>query len=200
MLFVLALPAQTTYPIIMLENGEPMENRWQLFLGIGLVSVGAVFLLGEVLGINFWVYCWPIALIAAGAWLLMLPRMMAPGTVIDTVIIGDLRRSGSWKVQAGEIWLGISDVELDFSQAEIPVGETTIKIKGFVCDVDVYFPLDVGVDIQSSGFVVDSTILGEDINSFLSPIQVTSERYAETERRVKLEVTGFVVDLKVRQV
>jgi len=177
-----------------------MENRWQLTLGIVLISLGMVFLLGEVFGINFWVYCWPLGLIAAGAWLLMLPRMVEPGTVLDTVIIGDLRRSGSWNVQSGEIWLGVADVELDFTQAEILPGETTLKIKGFVGDVDIYVPLDVGVYIYSSGFVVDSTILGQDLNAFLSPVQVSSERYAEYERRLKLEVTGFVVDLKVKQI
>jgi hypothetical protein len=43
-----------------------------------------------------------------------------------------------------EFWLFFGDVKLDFTQAQLPPGETHIRINGLIGDVDVIAPTDVG--------------------------------------------------------
>ena len=175
-----------------------MRNRGELILGGALVVMGLVFLIGALFNINVWALCWPVGLILVGAWLVLGPRLAGPDSNAEVLLLGDKRRRGNWTVKDEEIWLGVGDVELDFSQAVIPSGETTLRILTFVGDVDMYVPASVGVDVRVVGFVVDADLLGRDYDSFLTPVEVRSENYATAECRVRIEMTGFVTDLKVK--
>lgn len=177
-----------------------MVNRGQLTIGIVLVLLGVIFLLGTVFEINVWAICWPAGLIALGVWLILRPRLAGPGTGSEVVLLGDLRRRGNWTVQNEEIWLGVADADLDFTGAEIPLGETRIRIFGFVGDVDVFVPAGVGISVNAAGFVIDSDLLGRDQETILTPVEVVSEDYAAAERRLRIEMTCFVCDLKVKRV
>lgn len=176
-----------------------MINRGQLTIGVILILLGLVLLLGTLFEINLWAVCWPAGLIALGIWLILRPRLAGPGIGTQAVLLGDLRRRGNWAVQNEEIWLGVADVDLDFSGAEIPLGETRIRIYGFVGDVDVFVPAEVGVSVYAAGFVVDSNLLGHDQDAILVPVEAVSENYNTAERRLRIEMTGFVCDLKVKQ-
>lgn len=175
-----------------------MINRGQLTIGIMLVLLGVIFLLGTVFNINVWAICWPAGLIALGVWLILRPRLV--GTGAEVVLLGELRRSGSWAVRDEEIWLGIADADLDLTRAEIPTGETRFRIFGFVGDVDVLVPAGIGVSVSASGFVIDSDLLGHDRETFLTPVEAVSEDYASAERKLRIEMTCFVCDLKVKRV
>ncbi len=177
-----------------------MVNRGQLTIGIVLVLLGVIFLLGTVFKINVWAICWPAGLIALGVWLILRPRLAGPGTGSEVVLLGELRRRGNWAVQNEEIWLGVADADLDFTGAEIPLGETRIRIFGFVGDVDVFVPAGVGISVNAAGFVIDSDLLGRDQETFLTPVEAVSEDYAAAERRLRIEMTSFVCDLKVKRV
>jgi lia operon protein LiaF len=174
-------------------------NRGQAVLGLILVVLGVLFLIGTVFQVNVWAYCWPVGFILLGAWLVMRPRFQGENAASEVLLLGDLRRRGIWTVREHEIWLGVGDVDMDFTQAEVPPGETRIKIYGFVGDIDLYFPASVGVAVDAAGFVVDSDLFGRDRDAFLSSVEAASEDYASAERRVKIEVIGFVVDLKVKK-
>jgi predicted membrane protein len=177
-----------------------MFNRGQLILGALLVLCGTLFLIGTIFHFDIGAFCWPIGLIIAGGWLVLRPRFSQGSTTSDVVLLGDLRRQGSWTVQEGEIWLGVADVDLDFTQAVIPAGETRIKLYGFVGDVDLLFPTSAGVAVNASGFVVDANLFGRDIQTFLSPVQASSNNYAAAECRVRIDMVGFVTDIKVKQI
>jgi lia operon protein LiaF len=177
-----------------------MNVRGQLIVGSALVLFGLVFLIGTVFQINIWSFCFPIGLIVAGIWLVTRPSFSRDGRDTQVLIIGELRRRGSWSVRNQEFWMGISDVDFDFASAEISPGETRISFFSFVGDIDIFVPRDVGVSVRTFGFFMDTDLLGRELESFLSPIVVTSENYATTERRLIFEMTGFVNDVKVRYI
>jgi lia operon protein LiaF len=176
-----------------------MENRGQLIIGGTIVAVGIFLLIGTVTGVNIWRFVWPLVLIGLGAWLILRPRMVAPGTSVDAKLLGDIKRSGAWTVKDEEIWLAIGDVKLNLTAATIPPGETKIRVGGFVAEVNLVVPDDVGVGVHSSAFLTTAKVLGEKRDVFLSPYKAESANYATAERRIRLETTFFVADLKVRQ-
>lgn len=179
---------------------QERSNRGELIVGGGLVLLGLAFLLGTVFHINVWAFCWPAVLIGLGVWLVMQPQLRGgAGSASEVRLLGDLRRRGTWTVANEELWLGVADVDLDLTQAVIPPGETVIRIYGFVGDVKVYAPRDAGISVRASGFVLDTELFGHDYEGILNPIEAASEGYAQAERRVRIEMSCFVADLKVRQ-
>lgn len=178
---------------------QERSNRGELVVGGGLVLLGLIFLFSTLFHINVWAFCWPVLLIGVGVWLVARPRLGGPGTASEVQLLGDLRRRGAWAVTNQEFWLGVADVDLDLTQAVIPTGETVLRIYGFVGDVKVYAPRAVGVSVRVGGFVMDTELLGRDYDGLLTPIEVASEGYESAVSRVRIEMTCFVSNLKVRQ-
>lgn len=177
-----------------------MRNRGQLLLGVGLVLLGIIFLLSNIFQINLWPFCWSIGLILLGVFLVLRPRLVGPDTGTHVSLLGDTRRRGAWTVRNEEFWLGVGDMDLEMTEALIPPGETTLRFYTVVGDVDMYIPQTVGVSVRAFAFVVDGDLLGRDYESFFTPVEVASEGYAAAERRIRVEVYGFITDLKVRRV
>jgi hypothetical protein len=46
--------------------------------------------------------------------------------------------------------------------------------------------------------MIDSDWMGRDMETFLSPVDLTSEDYASAEHRVRIEMTSFVANLCVK--
>ena len=93
----------------------------------------------------------------------------------------------------------IGNVRLDLSSADVPVGETKIRVFGFVGEVSLLVPEDVGVSISSSSFVTDARIFGQKRDGLFYPVTFASEDYETAERKVHLETMHFVVNLRVRR-
>lgn len=176
-----------------------MYNRGQLFIGIVLILAGLAFLIGNLFDVDVWALCWPLGLILLGVWLLVRPQLVSPGTTVRQRLLGDIRRDGVWQVTDEEIWIGLGDVELDATRADVPVGETTIRILGFIGDVDVFVPQGVGISVSSTAFVTDARVLGQKREGFLFPVRLTSDSYETAKRKVRLETTFFITDLRVKQ-
>jgi lia operon protein LiaF len=176
-----------------------MRNQGQLIIGSILVLLGLMFLISNLFDIRLGAFCWPSALILLGAWLLLRPRMVAPDTAVVYRIIGNIEREGAWQVSDEEIWSLIGNVELDMSEALIPAGETRIRIYGFAGDVKAIVPADVGVAVSSYAFAASTNVLGQKNDGVLSPVDVTSDNYKAADRRLRLEITFFAGDVKVRQ-
>jgi lia operon protein LiaF len=177
-----------------------MRSRGQIFIGGLLILIGLAFLIGRVFNVDVWVFCWPVGLIGLGVWLLLRPRMVGPDTVVQFRALGDIRRRGAWEVGDEEFWIGVGDVDLDLTGATIPIGETRLRFFGFVGDVEVIVPEGVGVWVSSTAFLTDGKLLGRKEEHFLVPVHVSSDDYEMAERKVRVEVTFFVTDLKVRRV
>jgi lia operon protein LiaF len=82
-------------------------------------------------------------------------------------------------------------------EAEIPDGDTQIRVWSFVGDVRLYVPQDVGVSVFSSAFVAGVRLFGAKRDRILSPLEMTSDNYETAQRRIRLETTSFVGDVRV---
>lgn len=176
-----------------------MKNQGQILLGLAILVIGLVLLLGVWLEIEAGDLCWPTAFILAGLWLLIRPWVVPPDTTLETHLFGPMRRKGPWKVVPLESWLFVGDVDLDFTEAEIPAGETLIRCFGFVGTIRVLVPAGVGLSVTSTAFLTDAKMMGKKRSSFVVPVTMTNDGYTTAERRIRLEVTNFVADLKIKQ-
>ena len=178
-----------------------MRNQTQLFFGLLVILIGVLFLVGNLFDVNIGVFCWPIGLILIGLWLIMRPRLTGPNTGTNFTFIGDVERSGKWAVTNEEFYGFIADMDLDFTKADIPAGESQIRVYGFIGDIDLFVPADVGVAVHSSAFVTSFKAAGEgDEDSFLMPMNWQSDNYKLAERKVRLEAGHFIADINVRQI
>lgn len=176
-----------------------MRNQGQLLLGAAIILVGILFLIGNIFDVSIWTYCWPLAFIFIGVWLLVQPRIAqrSGSERSQTRLLGNIRRRGVWTVMDEDIWVFVGDVKLDMTQAEIPPGETRLRLFGFIGDVEVELPADVAVSVSSTAFLSEVEVLDHKQERFLSPVQAESPDYATAERRVRLELTYFITDLEV---
>ena len=176
-----------------------MRDWRQLYLGLAIILVGIVWLVGSIAGVDVWDLCWPAAIILLGLVLLFRPRFFGSAGRSHQRILGDIRRYGSWQVTDQEFWLGIGDLRLDMTEAEIPPGETRIRVSHFVGDVRLTVPEDVGVSVSSNAFVVDVKALGQKREGIMTPVVIISDGYESAERKIRLETSGFVGDVRVRR-
>ena len=176
-----------------------MRNRSRVVLGLVIIGLGLVSLLRAVLDINVWVYCWPIGLIAVGAWLLLRPSLAGAGTKVRVHPLGGVRRSGAWTVGDEEIWAGVGDVRLDLTEAVIPPGESTIKVYGLVDELRLTVPEDAPVSVSSWALLTDGKVYGEKQESWLTSVDVKNDAYDSAEARVKVESFALVSELRVKR-
>ena len=177
-----------------------MRNKWQFFIGGAITLIGLMFLVGSIFKVDMGAFCFPIGLILLGVFLLLRPQLVGPDKSVLLRLLGDVRRYGDWQVADEEIWIGVGNVRLDMTDADIPVGETRIRAFGFVGDVRLLVPEGVGVSVSSTSFVTDARVLGQRRDSLLTPVHFASKGYETAERKVQLEMSYFVGNLRVRQV
>lgn len=176
-----------------------MHSRGQYHMGILLISIGALFLFARILDVSVWSIIFPVSLIGLGVWLLIRQKHVDPDANVSQKFLGDIRREGPWQATDEEFRIFIGDVELDMTQANIPDGETVIRIFGFIGDVNVTIPKGVGITTSSTAFITDAKVLDQKQEKFFTPIQLTSDNYTTIKRKIRLETTFFINDLNVRQ-
>ena len=176
-----------------------MRNQRELVIGGLLVLWGLMVLISNLVGVSFWAFCWPSALILVGVWLLLRPKLAKAGMHVNINPFSNVRRSGSWAVTSEEFWTFVGDTRLDLTQAEFASNEVTFHVYGFVGNVRLRLPHDTGFSVSSLAFVHDARILGQKHDSVIAPVDYTSENYATAERKVRLETFFFVIDLDIEQ-
>jgi lia operon protein LiaF len=174
-------------------------NKGTLIFGLGLIVLGLLVLVGNVTGIQTWAICWPSALILVGLWMVLRPQMIDSDVALQQKILGDFKRRGEWQVRNEEIWLGVGDIELDMTQADIPTGETKVSLFGFVNGIEVILPETVGALVRSTALMTHGEVLGREEDRFVGTLEVRTEDYEAAERKVHIEAVYFVADLKVRR-
>jgi lia operon protein LiaF len=177
-----------------------MSRRMRIRAGIAIALFGLLLLISNLLEINLWAYLLPLILIAFGTWLILRPQATRRSLPTRVSLLGDVRRRGSWSVRNEDVWLGIGDLDLDFTHARVPEGETRIQLQGLVGEVDLTIPEDLGINIRSLAVITDAHVLGAHQDYVLTPYEFTSSGYETAARRVSLEILQVVTDLRVRQV
>lgn len=176
-----------------------MRNQSQFTLGVVVVVIGVALLVANLLHIDLGIICWPLAFILLGVFLLIRPRTIEPGTAVTQKFLGEINRRGEWSVADEEFWYFVCDSDFDMTQAHLPKGETRLRMLGFVSDIDIRVPQDVGVAVSATAFVSELDIAGSKENSFLGPLQRETPNYKLAERKIRLETTSFVSDISIRQ-
>jgi predicted membrane protein len=175
-----------------------MRNRGQLLIGGVLILFGVMALLNSVLGIDVGAIFWPSLLIIVGIWIILRPRYLRSGVELEQVIFGTIRRDSTWEVSDLETWIGIGDLKLNLLQASFPSGETKIQVYGFIGDVLLKVPSDVGVSVSTTAFISDVTTPEKKAERIISPLHVESQNFRDAEKRVVLEVISFIANAKVK--
>jgi hypothetical protein len=176
-----------------------MQNRNQALIGGFVLLLGVGLLLANLLKISLWTLCFPSGLIVIGVLLLLRPKVFDTSSVSSWYLFGPVKRSGGWTPADEEFWLFIGDTKLDFTEAQLPVGETKIRINGLIGDVNVIAPADVGVAVMASGVFVDLRTPTDTADRFLSPAESVSPNYATAERKLRLSTTFVIGDIDVVQ-
>lgn len=174
-------------------------NRTVIFVGLALVIGGALLLAGNIFNFNGWAFCWPVALIALGVWFVLRPGRGTSGGAYTSRFIGDYHRNGPWQVVNEDFSLFVGDMHLDMTQALIQSGETHLRFSGFVGDLALTFPAGVGVSITASSFVSDLDLFGQHRTAIFTPVDFSTPGYAGAERRLRVEISYFVADARLRQ-
>ncbi len=174
-----------------------MRSRGIMLIGIFLIVMGILALISNLTGINFSSFCFPTVLILLGVLVLLRPRMVKEGTRVDFMLLGEYKRSGLWSVEPAEIWSGIGEVKLDFTQAEIPPGETTIHIYHLLGDVLLRPGEAMGLSLSANGLLNTVKWMGAKQDNFLNALQLSTPNFDQAQRKVKVDVTNFVGDIKV---
>ncbi|WP_410512139.1 cell wall-active antibiotics response protein LiaF [Paenibacillus sp. BR2-3] len=96
----------------------------------------------------------------------------------------------------------IGDTVLDLTNAQIPYGETKINISAFVGDIKVYIPddMDLGISVNSSSFIGDMQVLDQSRGGFMSNAQCKTPYYKEAGKKIRINVSAFIGDIKVKTV
>jgi len=174
-------------------------KRWQVASGILLIVFGLFSLVNQLFpDLRIGRYTWPLILIGLGIFVIVRPRMAGPDLIVQIPILGDMRNSGAWEVTRHEIWWFVGSNRLDFSEAVFPEGEGKIKIIGFVNDINIIVPEDVGLKVVSTAFVNDYKGLQGKQERFLSTLDEQSLNFTTAEKRVIVESIAFVAEVKIR--
>jgi lia operon protein LiaF len=176
-----------------------MQNRSQAFIGAFVLLMGIGFLITNVLRIDFWALCFPAGLIVLGVLLLVRPKVFDTSTVSHWSLFGEVKRDGAWTPTDEEFWQFIGNTKLDFTQAQLPVGETHLRINGLIGDVEVIAPAGIGVAVSASGLFVDLSTPAGKIDRFLSPANSVSPNYATAECKLHVSTTFLIGDVDVFQ-
>lgn len=117
--------------------------------------------------------------------------------------IGDVRIGKDYfQLKPMNISHFIGDTIIDLTKAQIPYGETKINVSAFIGDVKVFIPedMDLGITVTSSSLIGDMKVLKEKQGGFMSSCVSQTPYYSEASKRVKLNVSVFVGDVRVNSV
>lgn len=174
-------------------------KRWQIVVGSSLIFLGVLSLLNQVFpNLRFGRFVFPLILIGLGVYFIFRPRIAGRNVNIHVPVLGDIRNVGIWEVTQHEYWWFVGSNRLDFTEAIFPEGEATVRIFGFVNDIKIILPEDVGLKVESTAFLTNYNGLIDKQERFISPLEDQSPNFNTAEKRVTVQSVSFVSEIKVR--
>ena len=174
-----------------------MRNWGMIVVGGVLILLGLMSALSALFDINPWMICGPSLLILAGVLILLGPRIGFPSEDLRVRPFGGIRRMDTWLVGDEEFWTFVGDVRLDFTQAELPPGTSTMRVLGFVGDVNLVLPEGIEFSLSSTAFLNDTKIFGVKREIFFGTLREQSPGYENADRKINIEMLYFVNDLDI---
>lgn len=174
-------------------------RKSEIVFGAIVLGVGVLLLIGALFNVNIWGLICPAGLIALGVWLIYRTRKDPHEGDIRIRFVGDIRRRGAWQPDNEEIWAFVLDTVLDFTEANLPNGETIFRYGAFVNDIKVTIPAEIGVAVQSMAFMTEARINGPSEQTFFVPFEWQSDNFATAAKKVTIKPVCFVAEVKIQQ-
>ncbi len=174
-------------------------RKSEIFFGSIVLGAGLLLLIGALFNIDIWGLICPAGLIALGVWLIYRTRKDPSSGDVKIRFVGDIRRRGTWQAKSEEIWGFVLETVLDFSEADLPDGETIFRYGAFVNDVKVIFPPEIGVAVQSMAFMTETRIDGPSNQTFFVPFEWQSDNFATARKKVTIKPVSFVSEVKIQK-
>ncbi|MBW6472034.1 MAG: cell wall-active antibiotics response protein [Anaerolineaceae bacterium] len=174
-----------------------MKNRTAILIGSILIILGVFSIIDALLGINLWSLVFPLILISLGFLILFRPKTLPGGTNFILRFVGETNKSNEWTVEPAEYWSFVGSMKLDFSQAVIPEGETSIVMYSFVNDLEIILPTDAGLKLIARGFVHDTKVKGNKEDHIFAPFEYETPGYAQQTRKINIQSLSFVSEVEI---
>jgi predicted membrane protein len=175
-----------------------MTKRNQQILALFLIVLGILYLVANFMSIDPGKLFWPLAFIAIGAILIFRPKALAPDHA-EYHFAKDIYLDRNWSPQDTEVRMFAGDIDIDLREMELTPGENFYAVKFFAGDITLDVPANVGLKINSTGFVVEVKMDGESTSNIMTGFNYQSSNYETAEKKFYLNTTAFAVDLKIRQ-
>jgi len=162
-----------------------------------LIVFGALLLVGNISGIDTGRLFWPLLLVVGGLVLILRPQsVFSPG--IHYRGLGGMERYGQWDVNDEDIRMFVGEVDLDFEDANLADGVTTVQVSAFVSDTSLRVPADVGLRLVSNAFVTSASVNGDKHDYVMSNMRYESDNYPGATKQLNINFSAFVNDLTLR--
>jgi hypothetical protein len=120
-----------------------------------LIAIGTVLLLGNLTGLvsSLWPIVWPLAIIAAGAWVIwgrvVVTRTETAGTLRTAAVLGSRRVAvGGTRFVSGDVTVVAGGLQLDLTEAEL-ASAARLSVTVLLGALEVLVP--PGWDVRVSG-------------------------------------------------
>lgn len=174
-----------------------MTRRSQQILALFLIVLGVLYLGANFINIDAGDLFWPLVLIVIGAILIFRPKAIAPENTRH-LFAGDIDLSRDWQSGDQEVRMFAGDIDIDLRNLDLAEGENHYWVKFFAGDITLDVPEDVGLKIDSTGFVVEVKVDGDSTSNVMTGYQYQTENFALAEKKFVLHTASFAVDLKIR--
>ena len=198
-------------------------------VGVVLLFVGAIALVGTLggnLGIGRETFRWliPLAVIGLGLWVLAtagwggrgldasdgapagrpaggpdaeagMPH--APRAIQRT--LGEIEVVGPMALGPSRFQTMLGEIRLDLTRADIPAGETPVSVSTLIGEIRVLLPPGVGAIVRGRTLLGDVEALGRIDGPIMPDRIVSTDDYATSPRRIRLDVQSGIGRVGVRR-
>lgn len=171
-------------------------NKNQMYIGSAIVALGFLLLLGNVFHIDVGALIFPLILIALGIWLVL--RRDSIESPTSVLFIGDVDKRPSALQKDENYWVFVGDMDIDLSNAAFQEGVTHLNMNGFVGDIDIKLPPNVGVSLNSTAFVLNVRAGERKTERIASSFDWKSDNYDSASQKLDIESLFFVSEIELR--
>jgi predicted membrane protein len=176
---------------------ETMIARKYLFLGASLLIAGILVLFVDGSVTNPLMDFVPFTLIMLGLLVWVIPTLLPFNTDHAAQFIGEYRQNYFQEIIDKKIFMGLGDVDLDFSHIHLPPGETALKIVCFAADIKLKFSHDFAYRIYSHAFVGEVRENEQKQEFIIDAYEKNSSQYEHSNCRLNIEILSFVSDISI---
>ena len=153
------------WPVIFILIGISIlisNNFRNVGSGVFFILFGTFFLLLRlrIFDQAVWRYLWPLAIIAAGLWILLrpalrpgkkkIPDMTGDDLVINQVFSGSARKVESQNFRGGKADVVFGSAEIDLRAAKLAGGQATLVLSVVFGGIEVFVPRDWQVVLEGT--------------------------------------------------